>query len=730
MRNSRFSFVAVLVLVVISFGAVSIAIQASAVPDADADSIGQPEPPAQIQIATLAITGLAPVQGLSAPVQTPTRTPTPVNLGNFVWDDFDADGRQDAGEPGLQGITIQLWNETLTQMLDDTVTDASGNYFVVAPFPATYRIRVVLPNVNDQFSPMDLAGGDNLKDSDINPVGPNRGFTNPIVLANNVISISHLDAGIIKFRTPTPTRTPTPINLGNFVWDDFDADGRQDAGEPGLQGITVQLWNETLTQMLDDTVTDASGNYFVVAPFPATYRIRVVLPNVNDQFSPMDMASGDDLKDSDINPVGPNRGYTNPIVIANNVISISHLDAGIIKFRTPTPTRTPTPVNLGNFVWDDFDADGRQDAGEPGLQGITVQLWNEAMTLLVNDTVTDANGNYFVVAPYPATYRIRVVLPNVNDQFSPMDLAGGDDLKDSDINPVGPNRGFTNPIVLANNVISISHLDAGIIKFRTPTPTRTPTPVNLGNFVWNDLDGDGIQDAGEPGLAGVGVQLWNESLTQLLNSTISDANGNYFVVAPFPGNYRIRVLLPLAGDSISPIDQGGDDLKDNDINPSGANALTSNLISIANNVISISHIDIGIRRNTILQISTLPPFITPPPLITNLCQNFRLTSPRDGLPNGVATFYWDAAASPNLTYQVQVLENGNLLATFDGGTGTNVSGDVSQGRIGGGFSLTVRVVALQNGNVMCSSEAMQLRAALGSPPLPTRCVPVPGQRVC
>ena len=53
------------------------------------------------------------------------------------------------------------------------------------------------------------------------------------------------------FRTPTPTRTPTPINVGNFVWDDLDQDGRQDAGEPGLAGIVVQLWNGTKTQIID-----------------------------------------------------------------------------------------------------------------------------------------------------------------------------------------------------------------------------------------------------------------------------------------------------------------------------------------------------------------------------------------------------------------------------------------------------------------------------------------------
>jgi len=29
-------------------------------------------------------------------------------------------------------------------------------------------------------------------------------------------------------------------------------------------------------------------------------------------------------------------------------------------------------------------------------------------------------------------------------------------------------------------------------------PSRTPAAINIGNFVWLDLDQDGIQDAGEP----------------------------------------------------------------------------------------------------------------------------------------------------------------------------------------------------------------------------------------
>src|SRR5690606_3581868 len=209
----------------------------------------------------------------------------------LVWDDIDHDGRQDAGEPGLPNVTVQLWNSTKTLMLQQTTTNANGIYTLTAPLPGNYRIRVLLPSFNDAFSPKDQANGNNTEDSDINPSGTNAGFTDVISIAPNVISITNIDAGIIIYRTPTPTRTPTPINLGNLVWDDIDHDGRQDVGEPGLPNITVQLWNSTKTLLLQQTTTNDNGIYTLTAPLPGNYRIRVLLPSFNDAFSPKDQAN-------------------------------------------------------------------------------------------------------------------------------------------------------------------------------------------------------------------------------------------------------------------------------------------------------------------------------------------------------------------------------------------------------------------------------------------------------
>lgn len=61
-----------------------------------------------------------------------------------MWDDLDQDGRQDAGEPGLAGVTVQLWNSTKTQIIDTDTTDSNGIYQLVAPTP--FYFPTILPS--------------------------------------------------------------------------------------------------------------------------------------------------------------------------------------------------------------------------------------------------------------------------------------------------------------------------------------------------------------------------------------------------------------------------------------------------------------------------------------------------------------------------------------------------------------------------------------------------------
>ena len=70
---------------------------------------------------------------------------------------------------------------------------------------------------------------------------------------------------------------------------------------------------------------------------------------------------------------------------------------------------------------------------------------------------------------------------------------GSDDTLDSDASPL---TGKTGNYVLPTNTNNPT-VDAGLYQ-----------PASIGDFVWNDLNANGVQDSGEPGIANVPVQLW------------------------------------------------------------------------------------------------------------------------------------------------------------------------------------------------------------------------------
>ena len=80
------------------------------------------------------------------------------------------------------------------------------------------------------------------------------------------------------------------------------------------------------------------------------------------------------------------------------------------------------------------------------------------------------------------------------------------------------------------------------------------TPVtlaSLGDFVWNDANVNGIQDSSEKGIPNVTVNLLGPTGTTPLETTTTNANGNYSFTNLVPGTYRVQFIKP-AGYSFSP----------------------------------------------------------------------------------------------------------------------------------------------------------------------------------
>lgn len=68
---------------------------------------------------------------------------------------------------------------------------------------------------------------------------------------------------------------------------------------------------------------------------------------------------------------------------------------------------TPTTGTISGMKYNDLNRNGKKDVNEPGLQGWTIKLENEATDAVIATTVTDADGNYTFTNILPGTYEVR-----------------------------------------------------------------------------------------------------------------------------------------------------------------------------------------------------------------------------------------------------------------------------------------------------------------------------------
>ncbi len=93
------------------------------------------------------------------------------------------------------------------------------------------------------------------------------------------------------------------------------------------------------------------------------------------------------------------------------------------------------------------------------------------------------------------------------------------------------------------------------------------TPAAMGDLVWHDLNRNGLQDPGEPGIPNVWVEPWDIGGFPWMG-TSTDLSGEYGIYNLPPGQYYLVFHLR-RGYSFSPQHQGGDPTIDSDANAMG-----------------------------------------------------------------------------------------------------------------------------------------------------------------
>jgi hypothetical protein len=117
----------------------------------------------------------------------------------------------------------------------------------------------------------------------------------------------------------------------------------------------------------------------------------------------------------------------------------------------------------------------------------------------------------------------------------------------------------------------------GLAFSKTLTINVTDEPgCSVGDRVWNDANGNGIQDSGEAGIAGAVVELRQSADGTIGNAddfvlaqAITDAAGNYSIGGLVEGGNYYLVFRAPVGYTFTAQDAGGDDASDGDANASG-----------------------------------------------------------------------------------------------------------------------------------------------------------------
>jgi uncharacterized repeat protein (TIGR01451 family) len=424
----------------------------------------------------------------------------PSTIFGNVWHDADGSGVQDSAEPGLNGWTVELVDGTCTAGVDclTTTTGSDGDYVFSDLLDGSYQVRIQPPpDWNQTVDPED---------------------NNDHQSATITVSGGNL-YGSYDFAY----RQVGALSIGDLVYQDWNGDGVVSPGEAGIPGVPVALYLDSdVDGILDDasdplvasTTTNGSGFYLFDELPDGPYLVVVgegALPDTYQQ-----------TEDPDESGVCTACDEQASVVLS---ASTDNIDFGY----------QPRGYGLiGDFVWQDTDGDGIQDDSESGISGVTVYLYHDqdgnglldsAEDALVAEVESDDTGHYLFAA-----------------------LAAGDYLvvaEQSD--PALPTDGYGEPYIVS--VTTPIQVALGTDEQYHDADIGFTAGGTIGDFVWQDNNGNGTQDGGEPGIAGVGVSLYEDVNSSgawdagdiLLENTVTDSDGYYDFTSLTAGDYIVVI---------------------------------------------------------------------------------------------------------------------------------------------------------------------------------------------
>ena len=374
-------------------------------------------------------------------------------------------------------------------------TNASGYYTFTGLNPGAYQVKFAAP-AGTVFTTVN-AGGNTAVDSNANQ---STGITAPVTLTAGQAQTS-IDAGVYA-----------QAAIGGATFIDNNGNGAFDSGENllGFGAVAVNLWNATGTSLVA-SAQYSSGTYGWSNLAPGVYEVSFSQPAgyVRTVQGATGVTSGSYSIDN------PATGFTAPITVTSGQ-SVLNVNAGFYQPATITGQTWLDLNRTGTLV--DANGDTIPDGGDSYLDGVTVKLWNAAGTSVIATTTTANFGRYSFSNLAPGTYEVSFVTPAgdvLTTQGTPFQALSSS---------ANVTTGFT-PLVTVTSGQTKSYVSAGF----QLAPAAAPVPASLGDFVWLDNNGNGIQDTGEAGVAGATVSLLSDTLVLKVSEDAYGGDAQYTV---------------------------------------------------------------------------------------------------------------------------------------------------------------------------------------------------------
>ena len=398
-----------------------------------------------------------------------------------IWEDAKYNGKQDRSERGVMSAEVTLVDAVSGRPVSSVQTDENGEYTIGFARKGEYVIRVTLP----QGMIFTRSG-----EGAIAAIDSAEGMTASFSLAMGE-GRDGIHAGAIF-----------PAQMSGTVIVDSNENGTADEGEAGHAGAIVTAMQGGTA--VASTRTDANGTYTFTTLRPGTYRLRFALENgaLFSVETSLKLTERDALE-----------GETGEYEIEAS------------SQYTIAPMLIVPAASIAGRAWMDADVSGAMDDGEEAMTGVKVDLL-DADGHVLESTKVGGDGRYSFDQLRSGTYSLSVRLP-ADVLFT--DVTG--DAAGSCVPVVPGDTGRTDSFDLTAGEQKTMNI-GGIL------------PGEIGDTVWLDTNGNGLQDYKEPLIPGVKLTLLrvNEdgSLTEEAQ-TESDKYGYYRFEALRPGVYMLRL---------------------------------------------------------------------------------------------------------------------------------------------------------------------------------------------